>query len=407
IRLHTGISTAFQISAERSTNKEYLVRKFSTYLIDAAIEHTFPIDEKRKVFVELGYLPVRYNPQAANLGEYLFGRSTPYPATIESGFELADKEKITGIHAVYHHSFLNKSWFKVEPFFFSEMKQWPIGDFSVALLLTTNLENIVEVGGGVNFHHLISVDEKETFPVKEDSARLRAQSYKYIYIDENNDTVVYGARGIKAMGRLTLNPRALIPWTGLGSEDLKLYTEFAILGVENYAGWYENRWERIPIMFGFNFPAFKVLDVCAIQLQWFGNKYYNTWELMKKDGVVIPYVGRRATGTDIPTPEGFRRDTSLWVTEDDWKWSIYMSKKLWNRIRLSLQFACDNMFKTAYMPPAPYVNTRHTEIFRNTWVTEIIPILDEDGEIIGYKRGESKFGRVDNWYWMARIMFYF
>jgi hypothetical protein len=128
LRLHAGFTTAFQVQDQRAISKEFLQRKFAPYLIDAAIERTFKFNDMNKLMVEFGYLPVRYNPQAANLGEYLFGRSTPYPAVIESGFELADKEKAPGIHAAYTINFTEKSWLRLDEYFYSELRQWPIGD---------------------------------------------------------------------------------------------------------------------------------------------------------------------------------------------------------------------------------------------------------------------------------------
>lgn len=402
-RFHIGITTAYQIGTERNPAKEFLSRKFVPYLIEAALEHNLWEYNNQSFFIEYGYLPVRYNPQAANLGEYLFGRSTPYPPVIESGFELADKEKIVGTHLNYTYRFGN-SFFKADEYLYLESKQWPIGNLSNALILTLNYNNIVEAGLGGNYQSFFAFDIRNHTPGK-DTNLLAAQPRYYIYVnrtvsgtDTIRDTTFYTLSGIKAMGRLTLNPRVLIPWDGFGSEDLKLYAEAAVLGVLNYAGWYNNIKERIPVMFGFNFPAFKLLDVLSIQLQWFGSKYYNSWEVLKKDGTPIPYIGERASGVAI-SPDAFKNDTSKgrWVTDDDWKWSIYMSKKIKNRVRLSLQFACDNMFKTTWMPPPPYSTTKYTEICRKTWVEEV----DGNGE------AKYKFGFVHDWYWMARIMYYF
>ena len=41
----------------------------------------------------------------------------------------------------------------------------------------------------------------------------------------------------------------------------------ALIGVKNYPGWYSERpEERMPIMAGFNFPTFKILDVLSIEV---------------------------------------------------------------------------------------------------------------------------------------------
>ena len=48
-----------------------------------------------------------------------------------------------------------------------------------------------------------------------------------------------------------------------GDQDLKLYCEAAILGVKDYKLYYNNLVQRIPVMVGFNVPAFKILDLIA------------------------------------------------------------------------------------------------------------------------------------------------
>ncbi len=395
-RLHIGGGATNQITDLTKENREFLTRRFAFYLLDAAIERTFIVNEKKKVLLEFGYLPVRYNPQASNLGEYLFGRSTPYPAVIESGFETADKEKIMGFHINYSMNFLNSSLLKLDNYIFTETARWPIGDISEAFLATTNIENIIEVGGGINFHHLISVDKRQTTPGI-DTIRLKGNFNLHAYrtpldtVGEKDlwDTTLYTARGIKLMSRITINPNALIKWSTLGPEDLKIYAEMAVLGLKNYPGWYENIEERIPVMFGFNIPTFKLLDVLSIQLQWFGSKYYNTWENQFKEGKFVPYVvaNRPDLNYDI-----YKADSTMQTTDDDWKWSIYLSRKFNNRVRLSLQFANDNTFKNKYMPGPPYGFINYTEICHQSWAK------DADGK--------SLFGRVHNWYVAGRIMFY-
>ncbi len=393
-RLHLGFTTGFQVQDQQTNaSKEFLQRKFATYIIDAAIQRCIPLNETNKLCLEFGYFPVRYNPQAANLGEYLFGRTTPYPAVVQSGFELADKEKIPGLRIGYSMNFGTKSLLKLDNYLFTELKQWPIGDISEALLFSINTEQIFELGLGINFHHLISVDERQTTPGLDRTRRTTTFPERLYYVnpDDLTDTAIYTARGIKLMGRFTFNPRAFIHWNALGDEDLKLFAEAAVLGVKNFPGWYENIGERIPVMFGFNFPGFKVIDVISLQLQWFGNKYWNTWENMQKDGCIVPYIGQRGKiNYDIDYIA--QRELYPRITEDDWKWSIYMSKKINNRWRLSLQFANDNMFKTVYMPPPP-APSKYTEITRRTWAAN--------------ENGKNLFFQIWDWYWMGRIMFYF
>lgn len=399
LRLRVHIATASGTRAQdmRESKKEYLQRKFGVALLDAAIERTATVGfGDSKVLFEFGFLPVKYNHEALNLGEYLFERSTPYPAVVESGFELADKAKLMGFHFGYTKP-MDESELRADGYVSLETKMWPMGDISLAALGAFNIRKVFEVGLGLNFHHLLSVDKRQTTPGK-DAGRL-GFPLKHLYVDTlTGDTTLYTGRGIKAMARFTLNPRALIPGEALGKEDLKLFSEIAILGLRNYPGWYENIGERIPIMFGFNIPTFKLLDVMSLQFQWFGSKYWNTWENMMKDGCFVPYVGRAPGTIDYDAEWGSEKDLpdSLQnlhrVTEDNWKWSLYMSRKINNRVRLSFQFANDNTFKTGYVPPPP-APSKYTEVTRQTWATD--------------ENGKEKWGQIFDWYWTGRVTFYF
>ena len=104
----------------------------------------------------------------------------------------------------------------------------------------------------------------------------------------------------------------------------------------------------------------------------------------------MPYVVQNAPDLNY---EGYLADSTMQTTYDDWKWSIYMSRKINNRIRLSLQFASDNMFKNSYMPGAPYSFINYTEICSETWAKD--------------ENGKELFGQVWDWYMAGRIMFYF
>ncbi|MBN1576089.1 MAG: hypothetical protein JW913_06030 [Chitinispirillaceae bacterium] len=412
-RLHLGLTTKYIVDNPELLSYEFWKRGWAVYLVEAAIERTMTFSDVHSLLLEFGYFPVRYNPEAANLGEYLF-RSTPYPTVIESGFELADKEKLTGLHAGYKMNFLDKSFLKADLYLSSAMRHIPIFDFSPAIVVAGNLQNFVELGWGMQFYSLFSIDETKTTPGK-DPFRVSVYPERVIYIDTIpldtitylkdtvmydedtqvvrqlilRDTTFYSFRGIKTMGRITLNPRAFIPSEALGPEDLKIYAEVAILGLKNYRGWYENIADRIPIMFGINLPTFKLLDILSFQLQYFRSPYWNTWENMWKSGSCVPYQGLM-TGA---TYDQYNADTSQskLIHEDDWKWSLYASRKVGKHLRFSLQFANDNLFKTKYMPPPP-TQSKYTEVMRETWMKDA--------------NGKEKWGMIRDWYWMAKIMFY-
>jgi|GEM_PF-922902 len=386
--IHLGVTTAYIVENPRLQSYEMWIKKWAVYLVDAAIERTVPIGDMLKLKFEFGQFPVRYNPEARNLGEYLF-RSTPYPTVIESGFELADKEKLAGLHWGLNANLLEESNLKFDTYLSTAMRHMPIFDISLSGVLAFNYEKLFEVGAGIMFQNLISIDKGKTTPGK-DPEKMSMYPERFVYVNPlTGEQTNFTFRGTKVMGRLTLNPNQLIKSEMLGPEDLKLYGELAILGLKNYYPWYNDISQRIPWMIGFNIPGFKVIDVVSLQLQHHKNPYWNSWEAMWRLGTAIPYQG-------LLSPLSYEQwlaDSNACrpITEDDWKWSLYLSKNAGKYLRLSLQFANDNMFKTKYMPGPPQ-QAKYTEIMRTTWAKN--------------SEGKEIWGKIRDWYWMARITFY-
>jgi hypothetical protein len=374
-RFHLGVGTAFMMVDKTKPENELKRRRFVPYLIDAAIEYNKKFDNST-FFTEFGYLPVKYNKEVRNLGEYLF-RSNCYPNVVVNGFELSDKEKVVGWHGMYQYDFSEDSWIKGDLFFHTEMSLYPLYNLSLSYMLSTKLINLVELGAGISHQHLIPLNESQTTPGNDRAKynRTTDEFRKVGYIGPNGDTIVYTFRGAKVMGRITLDPKALFNVPIFGPEDLKIYSEVAVLGWKDYPYWYDNRSERMPLMVGFNFPAFKILDVLAVEVQYWKYPWSNNSENIWKYGGTVPYMTNGKTGGAIPL---FSEADSMRIHDDDLRWSIYASKKIKDRVRLSLQFACDNMSRTVFSGPPPSFAK----------YTEVLP-------------------RKQDWYWASRIQFYF
>lgn len=373
VRFNLGVTTAYPVSFTTRANAEPLRRKFSPYLIDGAIEYNFKLTEKQSLFTEFGFLPVKYNPQAMNLGEYLY-RSGTYPAIVNSGFELADKEKLTGLHAAYKLIFFSQGWLKTDFYFTTEMRDYPINDFSLSHILTISPFPLIEIGGGFSHAHLITLNEKLTSPGTDTTLFRRGipANAMYCYRDSivKGDSVTYiykpyTFKGTKVMGRFTIDFKSLLNFSFFGKEDLKLYCEGAVLGWKNYPIWYEHQYQRSPFMFGFNFPAFKILDVLAFEGEYYPNPYLNSQQNIYISRSPVPY-----TGDKVSSYADWKSKT-----DDDWRWSVYASKKLFNHIRISGQIASDHLMRSTYMPQTMNYNEIMT--------------------------------RTRDWYWMTRIMYYF
>ena len=376
IRFNFGYTTGFPIINERmSAPIEAVKKNFKTYLLDAAMEHTFSINNKHTISTEFGFFPFKYNPQVRNLGEYLF-RSTIYPTVIYNNFDIAD-EKLVGLHGKYKYAFNDLSNIQADLLFTSEQNIYPLHDFSLSYIFTGNFFNFINLGAGIMHSHLIPIDKKHIIPANRTEISLPgAPNYNYYTFEDSSDNLTkYTFKGTKAMGRITLDPKAFFDLRFFGSEDLKLYGEINVLGIKNFKGWYENRNNRLVYNLGFNLPGFKILDVLAVEGEYWDNPYPNALQNVWKQGSPVPYPG-----DDRTTPNYYRFHDDLDTTYsfkplagDEWRWSIYASKTIFNRLSLICQFASDHTMRDKY-----FYNLKS--------YTEMIP-------------------RTKDWYWIAKIKY--
>lgn len=338
-RLHLMSSLQFPVLTVTAgaDNSEPLQKAFSVSILEASIRTYWGIGKSDTIMAEYGYFPVKYNPDAMNLGEYLF-RSNTYPGLLVSGFEMADKVKMAGLHAGYFKN-SSKGNLKLDIYLNTETESFPTFDLSFSYLLGYSTPNeLINISAGVSHHHLVPFDEKRITPGKSDSYNTIATSF----VDTlTGDTTDYTFRGTKAVGRIAFYLQKLINSDKFGENDLKIYAELAVLGLKQYPGWYSNIKERIPIMCGFNFPTFKLLDVLALELEYYPSPYLNAFHFIWKSNSPVPYFGTN-TGMDYYSDWERKHD-------DDWKWSVYASRNI-KHIRISGQIASDHSSKSTYLP---------------------------------------------------------
>jgi hypothetical protein len=217
---------------------------------------------------------------------------------------------------------------------------------------------------------------------------------RYKYLDENGDTATYTFAGTKIMGRLSIDPKALFKSDLFGKEDLKIYAEAAILGLKNYpacvnadsmTGAYENDiWfanvngdtfniatryddimKRIPIMFGINFPTFKLLDVFSFEAEWYGSVYANDMTQYIRDGYPLPICPRNSPWQSYGYEDS---------TKDNWKWSIYAKKTLANHFFIVAQIASDHLrwdYSADYGKQSGLLTEALTQPRHNYWIIKL------------------------------------
>jgi len=281
---------------------------------------------------QIGYFKYKYNPDVRNLGEYLF-RTQTYPAFIDNFFDFP-MQRLLGLRA---GAKLIKS-LDIDLFFISQTV-YPAMNWSLAGIINYDVANLnfIEIGAGIDFAHLFDVYTPNSFPADGgDPTNLHSDVNAY-YLEPGDTTKhYYTFKGTKVMGRLSIDPKAFIKTNIFGENDLRLYAEACIVGLKNYpdsgylggsslltlvAPSYNKIAEKTPIVIGFNFPAFKILDVLNLEVEYFGAKYYNDFSYAINKG-----------SAPVPNPSGI----NAWHTDpnapkkSDIKWTVYAKRSFFN-----------------------------------------------------------------------------
>jgi hypothetical protein len=279
--------------------------------------------------IDAGYFPYKYNSSVRNLGEYLF-RSGTYPQYLitDIDFPLA---RLMGLR------FGGNLWktFNFDVLLTTNIEWVALGDFNLSALISYKPSPLIEIGAGGCWNSIISVDLDKTTPLKEGTRYLAR-------VPGTNDTAIYNYTyaGQKVMGRLTLDLKQIFGNSDVfGKEDMKLYSEGAILGLINYPvsmdGFtrYDNILQRIPIMAGFNLPVFNLLDVLSVEVEYFTNPYVNSTNSIRFDNEPVPL-------------SGFKNEKSskyMNLHDDDLKWSVYAKRTFAGNFYIMGQAASDHI----------------------------------------------------------------
>jgi hypothetical protein len=288
----------------------------------------------------IGKFDFKYNPDSRNLGEYLF-RSTPYPQTVWTDFDYS-MTRLLGFH--FHHTY---KWFDQQLVFYTATDHFPLWDWTPAYLASAKISTFAEVGAGISFYHLLSVNSALTNPTMHDqfSDNYPVQ-YRKFYLSASGDSLQVPFSGTMVMARLSFDPKRLfLPENSdgiFGHDDLRLYSEMSILGLKDYpltdtnnlpAYAYDKIMNRIPVMIGLNLPAFKLLDVLSCEVEYWGNPYPNSLEDVIRGNQASPGL-MFGNGSNYK-PENYK---------DHMKWSLYCTRTLFKSFQITGQIANDHYF---------------------------------------------------------------
>lgn len=379
-----------------NTTSESELRYFTAMAPEASVSYRFGDLRHPALTVEAGIFPYKYNDHSRNLGEYMF-RSISYPSQVFTGalnWVGVDRPQVTGLRlnaptgqAVSHDVILS-----------FETTQIPYYDISLTYMGKAQVGRTLTLGGGVQFARVLPINPDATNPDAQfnryfsfndttyidnpdyyvqrrlksatpaDSAkwtRAAAVSGQISNMISNGMTMdaaldslnrLYGvtaptshhhydASSVKLVATFAFDPKPLLGSpAALAANELILYGEASVLGWKNYPIIYENRRERMIAMIGLNVPTFRLLDVLAVEAEWFGSRQPNSNE----------YSQLRASKNDQtkllePTPQpsiyGFTLpggyDPQEWK-KDDIKWSVFASRALVKGLSLDAQVASDH-----------------------------------------------------------------
>lgn len=360
---------------------------WSPYVTEARLTYTLGEPERPALQITGGSFHFNYNPDAKNLGMYLL-RGLVYPGIVVSGFETKDVLPIANVFGLdirherggYRGDFLVNSETEINPYF----------DLSFAYVSRFRFAKGIEVGAGANWYRAVAQRPEITSPGKacpdaNSNVGVNATDREICFILDTSfvakpsgtdtlvDTVTGSLSGIKVMGRLSVDPKALFGIGGsLGAKDLVFYSEAAVLGLKDYPKYYDDIGRRIPVMVGFNLPAFGYLDELSLEAEYYANRNMTDYEKELEDNSWVP---RPKANNPVKDAAGNLTGTVPTDTRgDDWKWSLYGYKVIAGHLKLSGQVANDHLRTGGF-----YLRKTQSETFSDTF----------------------------DWYWMFKVAYYF
>jgi hypothetical protein len=291
-----------------------------------------------------GVMHYKYNPDSRNLGEYLF-RTGVHPPYIFTEFDYA----FARVHGLRVGSTLLDRRLNLDLLLSFEPEIHPVLDASLTFLAGYKIPSLIDVGAGIQFNRLMPVSGK--------TITTPTNGTKNSYLTSTGEEKNFSFGGTKLMARATFDPKGILP-EGVarifGKEDGKIYAEMSVLGVKNYTkyhmvasgndtayvsdtadNYYSKIGERIPIMFGFNIPTFKILDVLSFEWEWYGWPYTNSYY-------------DQGFGYENPLPKPAQSYSADSYIKDNWKFSIYVKREVVKGFSIIGQVARDHTHAYIY-----------------------------------------------------------
>jgi hypothetical protein len=381
-----GLGGVFQFPKPEKVDEIYGGSLYKMFFVGPAVAKAMVrLGNPEKPFATIGggMFPYKYNPDAVNLGDYLF-RSTPYPTTIFTGGLLFVNENaayLEGFQGNFRLGGLN-----LDLLFTTETSMPPLYDWSLGMVASYSLAGgIVEIGAGVNLKRLLKIKPERTSPDSISNSYFTRSGVTYtgnagFYSSQLNflksqDSLIklnpqwltdsaalqvlldsvnafntpggpsfvpagsrsyYTTAGTVAMARMAIDFGKMLDMPSTYGP-FRIFGEIGILGWKDYPIFYEKKAERMPIMLGIHVPTMGLLQQLTVQFEQFKSPWANNTENLGVNNYPIPVF-----------PDGYLRefsgDSYNEVTQhDDIAWSILLKRKILSHLTLDAQFARDHM----------------------------------------------------------------
>jgi hypothetical protein len=334
--VYEGHALAGQISSGGRVNVAA-----NPYIAEASFRYRLGEKEKPLLQVTGGLFHYNYDGNIKDLGLYLL-RGSVYPGLLMSGFETADVVPLANVLGIWLH---NSSGILDNDIILNcETQLKPFFDLSLAYIGRAKVTDFLSLGAGVNFYRLLPNDgeltRKPFDPVfeKEEGQVTNPYQREFIYVDTTGlkrDTTYLGFNGTKLMADFEINFQKLLGLEGgFGPDDLKLYGEAALMGMDfdkAHTEIYGSMAQRIPVMIGFNFPVFNYLDHLSLEAEWYGAKFRDDIWRMEPD------IFRPVS----PIPFDYSNNAKRYH-RDDIKWALHLARTIQGHFKVSGQIANDH-----------------------------------------------------------------
>lgn len=157
-----GLGGIFEFQKPEKINPNWGGTQYRNFFVGpttADLNYSIPLSSSN-FSIGLGMFPFKYNPDAANLGEYLF-RSGPYPGYIWSGGYSYLGDNQAYLQGMKSHYAMGS--FSADILLLTETTFPPLYDLSLAALVKYKIaDGLLTLTGGVNFKRLVSIHPSRT-----------------------------------------------------------------------------------------------------------------------------------------------------------------------------------------------------------------------------------------------------